>query len=97
MEHRKKTGDMKITDSAALGEAIRKRRKELHYTQSDLADFSGLSVSFLSNLENGKPTCEIGKAIYVIQLLGMDCVLKERGESDRTGCQDGGGLSGMDV
>ncbi len=70
---------MKITDCAALGAAIRKRRKELHYTQSDLAGFSGLSVSFLSNLENGKPTCEIGKAIYVIQILGMDCVLEERG------------------
>ncbi len=38
---------MKITDSAALGEAIRKRRKELHYTQSDLA--------FFWSFENGRP------------------------------------------
>ncbi len=70
---------MKITDSRALGKAIRKRRKELRYTQSDLASFSGLSVSFISNLENGKPTCEIAKAIYVIQVLGMDFVLEKRG------------------
>ncbi len=70
---------MKITDSASLGEVIRKRRKELGYTQSDLADFSGFSVSFISNLENGKPTCEIGKAIYIIHVLGMDCILESRG------------------
>ncbi len=70
---------MKITDSAALGKAIRDRRKALGYTQGDLAAFSGLSISFISNLENGKPTCEVGKAIYVIQALGMDCVLESRG------------------
>ncbi len=70
---------MKITDAATLGKAIRGRRKKLGYTQSDLASFSGLSVSFISNLENGKPTCEIGKAIYVIQVLGMDCILESRG------------------
>ncbi len=70
---------MKITDAEALGKAIRERRRELHYTQSHLAQFCGLSVSFISNLENGKPTCEIGKAIYVIQILGMDCILESRG------------------
>ncbi len=70
---------MKITDPKELGKMIRDRRKELGYTQSDLAAFSGLSVSFISNLENGKPTCEIGKAIYVIHVLGMDCILESRG------------------
>ncbi len=70
---------MKITDPSSLGKAIRNRRRELHYTQGDLASFSGLSVSFISNLENGKPTCEIGKAIYVIHVLGMDCIVESRG------------------
>lgn len=70
---------MKITDAKAFGGAVRKRRKELGYTQRDLSEFSGFSVSFLSNLENGKPTCELGKALYVASLLGMDCILSERG------------------
>ena len=69
---------MKITDSKSLGEAVRKRRKQLHYTQQDIYNFSGCSVSFLSDLENGKPTAEIGKTIDIINLLGLDLVVEER-------------------
>ncbi len=44
---------VKVTDSKTFGEAIRTRRKELGYTQTYISEFTGLSVSFLSNLENG--------------------------------------------
>ena len=54
---------MKITDTASLGNAIRSRRKELNYTQGYISEITGLSISFLSDLENGKPTAEIGKTI----------------------------------
>ena len=63
---------MKITDAKSYGEAIRNRRKELGYTQAYLAEFTGFSVSFISDLERGKATAEIGKAIYLANLLGMD-------------------------
>ena len=53
---------MKIIDSITLGATIRARRKELGYTQSDLAEFTGFSISFISDLERGKKTAEIGKA-----------------------------------
>lgn len=69
---------MKITDSKSLGNAIRVRRKELQYTQAFLAAFTGLSVSFISDLERGKPTAEIGKAIQVINLLGLDMNVNKR-------------------
>ena len=69
----------KITDALSFGQAIRKRRKELHYTQVFLSGFSGLSVSFISNLENGKKTTELEKAIYLANLLGLDLLLKGRG------------------
>ena len=42
---------MKIIDSITLGATIRARRKELGYTQSDLAEFTGFSISFISDLE----------------------------------------------
>ena len=45
-----------VTDVKAFGEIIRKRRKELGYTQAYLSEFSGFSVSFISDLENGKST-----------------------------------------
>lgn len=70
---------MKVTDSASFGKAVRKRRKELHYTQMYISDVTGLSISFLSNLENGKPTCELEKALYLVNVLGLDILLSERG------------------
>lgn len=71
---------MRITDSKVLGNAIRKRRKELHYTQAYLAEFTGFSVSFISDLERGKTTAEIGKTIILINLLGLDLLVEERGD-----------------
>ncbi len=71
---------MNITDASSFGLAIRKRRKELKYTQAFLAEFSGFSVSFLSDLEHGKPTAELGKALYIASILGLDCTLTARGE-----------------
>ena len=71
---------MKITDAASLGNAIRLRRKELKYTQGYITEITGLSVSFLSDLENGKPTAEIGKTIEVINLLGLDILVEARGD-----------------
>ena len=71
---------MIITDAKDFGEALRKRRKKLGYTQAFLSEFSGLSISFISNLECGKPTAELGKAIYLANLLGLDCLLSERGQ-----------------
>ena len=63
---------MKIIDAKTLGKVIRTRRKELHYTQAYLSEFTGFSTSFISDLENGKPTVEFEKALRIIQTLGMD-------------------------
>jgi len=70
---------MKIIDSESLGQAIRERRKELNYTQAFLAEFTGLSVTFISDVERGKPTAEIGKIIQLLHILGMDISVERRG------------------
>ncbi len=70
-----------ITDAASFGQAIRQRRKELGYTQAFVAELSGFSVSFISDLENGKSTAELGKAIFLANLLGLDCALTPRREA----------------
>lgn len=69
---------MKILDSSDIGQLIRKRRKELHYTQDYISQFTGLSVSFISDVENGKPTVELEKVLKLVHILGMDVLVEER-------------------
>lgn len=71
---------MKATDAISFGNALKKRRKELKYTQAFLAEFTGFSVSFISDLENGKPTAELGKALFLATSLGLDIDLEVRGD-----------------
>ena len=73
---------MKITDVKEFGQAIRKRREGLSYTQSFLAEFTGLSVSFISDLERGKKTAELGKALYLANTLGLDVNVVSRGSDE---------------
>ena len=70
---------MKIIDAKALGKAIRDRRKELNYTQTYLSEFTGFSVSFISDLERGKPTVELEKTLKIINILGLDILIEKRG------------------
>ncbi len=69
---------MKIMSSKELGTMVRERRKELGYTQAFVSDFTGLSVSFISDVENGKPTIEFEKTLQLIQILGMDFLVDRR-------------------
>lgn len=69
---------MIISDTNEFGSLLKKRRKELHYTQSFISEFSGLSVSFISDLENGKTTVELGKALKLANLLGLNLLLETR-------------------
>ena len=70
---------MKITDSTSFGTAIRTRRKALGYTQLELSKITGLSASFLSDLERGKKTIELGKALFIANMLGLNIHLHQRG------------------
>lgn len=69
---------MKIRSVEELGEAIRTRRKELHYTQAFLAEFTGFSVSFISDVERGKATAEIGRTLQLLMILGLDLSVERR-------------------
>jgi transcriptional regulator with XRE-family HTH domain len=70
---------MRITDAQSFGEAVRKRRKRLGYTQQELANYCGCSTVYLSRLENGKETAELGIALRAANTLGIDLVAFERG------------------
>lgn len=71
--------EMIVNDSEQFGKTIKIRRKELGYTQNYVSEVTGLSASFISNLENGKATTELGKAILLANTLGLDIDIKVRG------------------
>lgn len=58
-----------------IGRLVRDTRKKLGVTQKKLAMTSGTGLRFVIDLEKGKPTCEIGKALIVIQTLGIHITL----------------------
>lgn len=58
-----------------IGRLIRETRKRLGATQKALALTSGTGLRFVIDLEKGKDTCEIGKALTVLQTLGIRITL----------------------
>jgi HTH-type transcriptional regulator / antitoxin HipB len=64
-------GNMNTKNPEQLGAAIRTRRKQLKVTQKDLAMTCGTGLRFIIDLEKGKPTCQIGKMLQVLQALGL--------------------------
>ncbi|MGA2497312.1 MAG: type II toxin-antitoxin system Y4mF family antitoxin [Tepidisphaeraceae bacterium] len=62
---------MGIRTTEQLGTAIRIRRKQLKITQRELAMTCGTGLRFIVDLEKGKPTCQIGKTLDVLQSLGL--------------------------
>src|SRR5260370_38432264 len=61
-----------------IGKLIRDTRKRLGVTQRDLALTSGTGLRFVIDLEKGKETCQIGKALTILNTLGIKVTLTHR-------------------
>lgn len=57
--------------SEQIGKMVRDTRKAMCVTQGSLALTSGTGQRFISDLEKGKPTCQLGKVLTVLQTLGI--------------------------
>ncbi len=69
----------KITSPEQLGRWLRHKRKQLGVDQVRAAGLAGVGVRFLSELERGKPTLELGKVLRVVERLGLELHLVARG------------------
>ena len=58
-----------------FGEMIQTIRKKSKLTQAELAAGSGLGERFVRELEKGKPTCQLEKALLVARMLGIKITL----------------------
>ncbi len=54
-----------------LGESVKTTRQSLGVTQRALALTSGTGLRFIIELEKGKPTCQVGKVLAVMNTLGI--------------------------
>ena len=60
-----------IATPGHLGSLIRSRRRALGLTQRDLALVVNVGERFIVDLESGKPTCQIGKALAAAKGVGI--------------------------
>lgn len=54
-----------------FGSAVRESRKALGWTQTELAARSGTGERFIVELESGKPSCQLEKALIVARTVGI--------------------------
>ncbi|ODU24507.1 MAG: transcriptional regulator [Verrucomicrobia bacterium SCN 57-15] len=68
-----------------IGELVKATRKAMGVTQKDLALTSGTGLRFIIELEQGKPTCQLGKVLTVLHTLGIKIELAPPAGNDRKG------------
>jgi y4mF family transcriptional regulator len=72
----------KIRSVKELGALVRQRRKDAGVLQADAAALAGVGARFLSELERGKETAEVGKVLQVLDRLGLELLVVPRGSGE---------------
>ena len=69
---------MTTSSLSELGMRVRERRQELGLTQTALADRVGTTRHWISNLERGKRSAEVGMVFDTLRALGLVVDLRVR-------------------
>ena len=67
-----------IRSSVELGAVIRDQRRRLALKQLDLAGLGNTGNRFIVDLENGKPTVQLQKVLDLMDLLGLEVVVRTK-------------------
>lgn len=67
-----------IRSSLDLGAAVRRQRKQLAFKQLDIAGLGNTGNRFIVELEQGKPTLQLQKVLDVLDLLGLEMMVRPR-------------------
>ena len=62
-----------------IGEQVKKRRTELRMEQVDLQDYAEVGSTTLSKLEQGKANITVETLEKILEVLGLEIVLKVKG------------------
>ena len=67
-----------VSSVADIGKIIMATRKSNGLTQVDLVGLSNSGNRFLVDLEKGKPTIQMQKALDILSLLGLELVVRNK-------------------
>ena len=67
-----------LREADQFGEAIRVFRKRRGLTQQQVANMAGCSLMYVSNLERGKTSAELGKALKILDVLDVEVSFSDR-------------------
>jgi y4mF family transcriptional regulator len=63
-------------NTETVGKIIKEVRKKQGMTQSELAGACGVGPRLIVDIEKGKPTCQMGKVLYIFRMLGIQVYFK---------------------
>ena len=66
---------VRVESAADLGQAAKAQRLRLGMTQAAVALVAGVGVRFIGELEAGKPTLQLERAVRVVRTLGLQLQL----------------------
>lgn len=67
-----------IQSTEELGNFIREFRKNKQLSLEKVSGISKLGMRFISELERGKETAEVGKVLEVIKILGLELIVQPK-------------------
>jgi y4mF family transcriptional regulator len=70
--------ETRVRSSVELGALIRDQRKRLELKQIDLAGLGNTGNRFIIELEGGKPTLQLQKVLDVMDLLGLEVLVRSK-------------------
>jgi HTH-type transcriptional regulator / antitoxin HipB len=76
--HLKGPEEVAVRSSVELGALVRAQRQRLALKQLDIAGLGNTGNRFIVDLENGKPTVQLQKVLDIMDLLGLELVVRSR-------------------
>ena len=71
-----------ISSASEIGALVRKYRKHKGWRIEDVSGIGNVGARFISEFERGKETAELGKVLKVLDTLGLEIVIRPRGQAD---------------
>jgi len=70
--------EIAVRSSEELGAVVRAQRRRLTLKQIDIAGLGNTGNRFIVDLENGKPTVQLQKVLDIMDLLGLELVVRTK-------------------